>query len=587
MFPSTLLLSFCAAALVAQDGQPQKFGTPYRGDVDAAVRALRSDGDERGKLDVGGFGDGSCIQTAKVLTAMGHCHRFYSLADGPVTRQPVKHLFLQRNRDGSFGPAGDEPAARIEATLWVVEALDAMEPEELKTDIAQARAWLERHAPDAQSPWRAQVARVLDAYATGSSDPKRMGAPLAEQLGAALETGDSAAAIDALVGIVACQAAARMIDAGEGLDGPIAEWTPVQQKGFEFLLTQQEDGVFFVNTEGGKFPDTGLSALGLAALQTKPAAKRTKEEQATIDAGLTKLLAEQNEDGSFAERNANYTTCAAILALVKAEREEFAPAIARAQKYILGIQNIEDNGYARSDRDYGSIGYGGDQRGDLSNMQFAIQALHESGLQEDHEAFAKALVFLQRTQNLKSVNDFSGRVREDGEWIEVTSGDDGGAAYYPGNSAAGYIELPDGKKIPRSYGSMTYALLKTYTLAGVDASDPRVQAAVDWIERNWTLEINPGADPELPEKAKYQGLYYYYMVLAQALDEAGMDVLEVPTGDGDEVTEVRWREKVQEHLASIQSDDGSWVNERNGRWWEDQRAICTIYCLLALDRAQQ
>ena len=133
--------------------------------------------------------------------------------------------------------------------------------------------------------------------------------------------------------------------------------------------------------------------------------------------------------------------------------------------------------------------------GDISNLQFAIEALRASGLEQDHEAFAKALVFLQRSQNLRAVNDFSGRVRDEGEWIEVTPGDDGGSAYYPGNSPAGYVELPDGKKIPRSYGSMTYALLKSYTLAGVKGDDPRVQAAVKWIQDNWTLAVNPGSDP--------------------------------------------------------------------------------------------
>src|SRR5690606_799169 len=132
--------------------------------------------------------------------------------------------------------------------------------------------------------------------------------------------------------------------------------------------------------------------------------------------------------------------------------------------------------------------------GDLSNLHFSLEALRATGLPPDHDAFQKALVFLQRTQNLKSVNDFSGKVPDpdrEGVVLDAVSGDDGGAAYYPGNSAAGYIVQPDGKTIPRSYGSMTYALLKSYTLAGVPGDDPRVQAAVQWIQDNWTLAVNP------------------------------------------------------------------------------------------------
>jgi squalene-hopene/tetraprenyl-beta-curcumene cyclase len=133
---------------------------------------------------------------------------------------------------------------------------------------------------------------------------------------------------------------------------------------------------------------------------------------------------------------------------------------------------------------------------------------------------------------------------------------------------------------------MTYALLKTYTLAGVAPQDARVQAAVRWIEQNWSLEENPGADPRLPDETRYQGLYYYYMVLAQALDTAGLDRLRVPAGDGGETVELRWRELLAEHLAAAQAEDGSWVNERNGRWWENGKGLCTIYALLALDRAR-
>jgi hypothetical protein len=37
----------------------------------------------------------------------------------------------------------------------------------------------------------------------------------------------------------------------------------------------------------------------------------------------------------------------------------------------------------------------------------------------------------------------------------------------------------------------------------------------------------------------------------------------------------------------VQAADGSWVNDRNGRWWEDRALLCTIYALLALDRTDR
>ena len=107
-----------------------------------------------------------------------------------------------------------------------------------------------------------------------------------------------------------------------------------------------------------------------------------------------------------------------------------------------------------------------------------------------------------------------------------------------------------------------------------------------WIEANWTLDENPGADPARPEKLRYQGLYYYYMVLAQALSSAGVDSLLVPTDGGETSESIDWRALLRDHLKSLQRDDGSWVNERNDRWWEGQPAICTIYALLALERSK-
>ena len=233
----------------------------------------------------------------------------------------------------------------------------------------------------------------------------------------------------------------------------------------------------------------------------------------------------------------------------------------------------------------GSIGYGGDLRGDLSNTQFALEGLKNTDLAANDEAFVKAVVFLQRTQNLRKVNDFHGKSRKaDGTVQDVVPDNDGGAAYYPGNSPAGYKERADGSRMPRSYGSMTYALLKAYTLCGLPKDDPRIQAAVKWIGANWNLDQNPGSDPAMPDKTKYQGLYYYYMVMAQALDTAGIHKLQVPGEKEGETRAVEWRPLLRQKLFELQTQDGSWLNHKNERWWEDQKLVCTVYALLALER---
>src|SRR5205823_12528493 len=132
----------------------------------------------------------------------------------------------------------------------------------------------------------------------------------------------------------------------------------------------------------------GFTALALAALQTKPKAQRTAAEQKIVEQGLKWLLGQQNEDGSFGKQTVNYVTCAVVMALSRWDEPAVKPALMKAQAYVLAIQNTEQTGYQRTDRDYGSVGYGGSQRGDNSNLQFALEALCTTGLPENHEAFA-------------------------------------------------------------------------------------------------------------------------------------------------------------------------------------------------------
>ncbi len=570
-------------------------GAIFKREIDDLLAVLRSTA-RRGVASPAKKGvlGGDVLSTAKILTAMGHCSRRYHISDGPVVRPSLDYLMANRMADGSFGNAV--------ATAWVLDALAIMNGEGYSAEIGVGRKWLEagEHNPESfQHQVQAKLAAVRVDYF-----PEHMGAGAAGQVRGmqrAPNNVDRAAAADVLVTLAACQSANAALDQAASKQGQATAWSSAQEKAFGWLLQRQKGGVFSVsfpvpNEKGEEvmksFPDPALTGFGLMALQSKPMAKRTKAEQETITTGLNWLLKQQNEDGTFGQQVLNYTTSVVVGALARANNPLHAPVMAKAQKALLMFQNIEAGGYDSSDRDYGSIGYGGSQRGDLSNTHFSMEALRATGLPEDHEAMQKALVFLQRTQNLKSANDFKGKVphpNKPGAEIEIASGDDGGAAYYPGNSAAGYVVKPDGTAIARSYGSMTYALLKSYTLAGVKGDDPRVQAAVKWIQNNWTLAVNPGSDPALGEKVKYQGLFYYYMVLGQALDAAEIESFERPqvSTDGKPVVAtVAWRKELKEHMESMQQADGSWINGKNGRWMESMPLLCTCYAMVALQHCR-
>jgi squalene-hopene/tetraprenyl-beta-curcumene cyclase len=266
-------------------------------------------------------------------------------------------------------------------------------------------------------------------------------------------------------------------------------------------------------------------------------------------------------------------TSAAVLALAQAQREKDRPVIERARDFLKRLQADEGEGYTSGDRFYGGVGYGGDERPDLSNLQMALEALDAAGVPSEDDSFQKALTFLRRCQNNSESNDLA--LAEDG--VTYASGDDGGAGYAPGDSKAGFIVLSDGRKVPRSYGSMTYALLKSYLFAGLPKDDPRVQAAWKWLRENYTLDVNPGFQSSQDPTAAYQGLFYYFATMAKTLELWGEPTLTDGAGK-----EHDWRAELAGRLIAMQRPDGSWINANAERWFEGNPVLATSYAMITL-----
>ena len=168
------------------------------------------------------------------------------------------------------------------------------------------------------------------------------------------------------------------------------------------------------------------------------------------------------------------------------------------------------------------------------------------------------LIFVSRCQNLESENNttpFAGKIGDGGFYYTPAAG---------GTSQAG-LAANGGL---RSYGSMTYAGLKSMIYAGVDKNDPRVKAALTWIRRNYTTRLNPGLGQ--------QGLYYYYHTFAKSLSVLDVELLEDDAG-----VKHDWRSELFDQLRKLQKPNGSWVN-RAPRWYEGDPNLSTAYVLLAL-----
>ena len=260
----------------------------------------------------------------------------------------------------------------------------------------------------------------------------------------------------------------------------------------------------------------------------------------------------------------NYHTSVALLALSAQKDAAHAAIIKNAQRFLKRLQWDAGEGHETSSTFYGGQGYGKHKRPDLSNTQLMLEALHQSGLPADDPVYRKALVFVSRCQMLGRSND----------QVFADESVDGGFVYTPvggGESKAG-TEVVAGRPRLRSYGSMTYAGFKSLLYANVDRDDARVQGAIAWIRRHYTL----GHNPNMPETKTKQGLYYYYHVFARAMYAWG----EKSIRDADGISH-NWRGELAEKLMSLQKPDGSWVNEED-RWFESNPHLVTAYAVLAM-----
>lgn len=319
---------------------------------------------------------------------------------------------------------------------------------------------------------------------------------------------------------------------------------------------QQPDGSFS--------PQSGpaITALVVKALVQNG----TPTRDPMVERGIKYILTFQQTDGGIYQEEsavANYETSIAMLALQACNASgQYQEVIHKAEQFLTAIQWDESEGNVPADPEYGGAGYGRHERPDLSNTAFLIDALQGIGTGSDNAAIQRALIFVSRSQNLEGVHN---------TLPFATKNPDGGFYYTPANGG----ESQAGKTATgglRSYGSMTYAGLKSMIYAGVSSEDPRVLAAMNWLRRNYTFKENPGMGEA--------GLYYYLHTAAKALDALGND--EFVDADG---VSHEWRKDLTTVILSTQQSNGSWVND-NPRWLEGDANLVTSYALLALSYGQ-
>ena len=335
-----------------------------------------------------------------------------------------------------------------------------------------------------------------------------------------------------------------------------AEIELAASKGIEFLRQrgQGDDGAFS--------PESGAAVTGLcvrAILEHRPQAINDPVVKRALKFLESKI---QSDGGIYTQgsKHRNYETSVAVGAMIRANQNgQYDSVLDRAELFLKGLQWDEDEGASPKDPAYGGAGYGSHERPDLSNTSFLIDALRDLGNDSDDQAIQKALLFVKRTQNLPGHGNDTPHANAVG---------DGGFYYTPAAGGQSQAGETDGGGL-RSYGSMTYAGLKSMIYAGLSADDPRVIAAMEFIRKHYSLTENPGMG--------HAGQFYYYHTFAKSLKVAEIDILDDSDGKPHD-----WRGELGGQLIAMQQADGSWVNQENDRWMEGDRQLVTAYALLAL-----
>ncbi|MCB1098162.1 MAG: cycloartenol synthase [Verrucomicrobiae bacterium] len=318
-----------------------------------------------------------------------------------------------------------------------------------------------------------------------------------------------------------------------------------------------------------------ITALAVSAWMADPSRPKGEIPEPAAK-GYDFIASTAHDDGGFYVKGlATYNTSLSMMALLQEESGKFNQLILGGRRFLIGQQADFDNKGETDSPFDGGIGYGGSYtHSDLSNTHFALEALHyskslfaDTGVDTSKQPdlnWDAAIKFVERCQNLTSTNDM--------DWASDDAANKGGFVYFPGDSKAGEITVKgeDGERVAlRSYGSMSYAGLLSLVYADLKADDPRIQAVLDWLRKNFTLEENPGLE--------LQGLYYYYHTMAKALNIAKIDKMQLSDG-----TRVDWREELAKKLFNLQAADGSWANT-NARWMEKEPTLATAYALLTLE----
>ncbi|MHC4742401.1 MAG: prenyltransferase/squalene oxidase repeat-containing protein [Planctomycetota bacterium] len=355
----------------------------------------------------------------------------------------------------------------------------------------------------------------------------------------------------------------------------------------EYLMTRQsDDGAWRSETYGCFRGGPTLTPYIMSCLLFLPQGGERMQSAFRKGAHYVMDMVDENGNIRAGEHGLNfpvYTAASASRVVVLLDKaEEHKEAQAAWLDFLRARRLSSSLGWEPSDVDYGGWGFALDiprkpEPGQLkcafceSNLTatiFGIGALRSAKVPSQDPIWKDILIFVKKCQNF-----------HDDPANSDERFDDGGFFFRPGDALENKAGIAGTDRFGRerfsSYGSMTADGLRALLGCGLDPDHPRVVAARKWLEKNFTVETNPGNFAEDREVLRGATYYYYLWSFAHAFTRLGIRYVPGKSGP------VNWAEVLAEKVMELQRPDGSWVNRFTDAK-EDDPLVSTPWAAAAL-----
>ncbi len=354
--------------------------------------------------------------------------------------------------------------------------------------------------------------------------------------------------------------------------------TPEQRAAAYLVRHQDSDGAWRSPTHGIVRGGAAWTPFLTSVLQHYATATLGSERptiEASINQSLAAIRVMADDAGALGRTDRavleypNYSTSYALIALTRANLSQDSLLVQKMRHYLQSQQWSADRGVDGGHVAFGGWGFGETSFApgsvghvDLSHTRRALEALRPDSASDVSRSAQQFLALAQKLPtDRRSVIDGP----------QPVDAFDGGFYASPvvfGTNKGGVHQTATGARYFRSYATATCDGILALLAAGTATDDPRVVAALSWLEQHPAIDRVPGI-PEA-ERGQWEDVMFFYHLNVRA------EVLSRLKPGHQLLRDIR------DMVVAAQREDGSFANPLGGPNKEDDPLLATAFALSAL-----